>query len=72
MNLSPEERAKLNPQERVDAITKECEGVWAESSVTSWERNFLHNIRGWETLSEKQHKTLLGIEQKVFYQGDDA
>lgn len=72
MTLSPEERAKLNPWERVDAITKECDGVWAESGVTSWERNFLQNIRKWDTLSDKQNKTLLGIEQKVFYQNGDA
>ena len=72
MNITAEERAKLNPQERVDAITKECEGVWAESGINSWEYNFLKNIRGWDTLSEKQNKTLLEIEKKVFYADDDA
>lgn len=71
MTITPEERVKLNPWERVDAITKECDGVWGESGVTSWERNFLQNIRGWETLTEKQGKTLLDIERKVFYGNED-
>ena len=51
--------------QRVDRINEEIRGVEGQS-ITKWERNFLDDIRGRAVLSDKQEKTLIGIEAKVF------
>lgn len=55
--------------ERIKAINDECAGVWAESGVTSWERDRLEEWRQRTFLTEKQEQVLEQIEKKVF--GDD-
>jgi hypothetical protein len=51
---------------RVEKIEEECDGVWSQYGVTSWERNFLESIKERSTLSERQEETLTKIEAKVF------
>ena len=51
---------------RVEKIEKECDCVWSQYGVTSWERNFLESIKEQSTLSEKQEEVLTNIETKVF------
>ncbi len=55
--------------ERIQAIFDECEGVWGESGITSWERQRLEEWKHRTSLSEKQESVLEQIEAKVF--GDD-
>lgn len=55
--------------ERIKRIYDECAGVWAESGVTSWERDRLEEWKNRNSLSEKQEQVLEKIEKKVF--GDD-
>ena len=57
--------------ERIKAIFDECNGVWAESGVTSWERDRLEEWKDRTSLSEKQEKVLVQIEEKVFGNDDD-
>ena len=58
-------------KQRVDKITKEISGVTAQFGVTQWEANFLASIRDRAFLSDKQEKTLVEIEVKVFEREDD-
>lgn len=55
-----------SPRVRVERIEKECDGVWAEYGVTSWERTFLENIKTRSTLTPAQEDTLEKIGWKVF------
>lgn len=58
----------MTPAQRVDRILSETIG----SDLSSWEKHkFLPSIRQRTTLSEKQEKTLAGIEAKVFNEEDD-
>jgi hypothetical protein len=56
----------MAPLRRVEKIEEECDGVWSQYGVTSWERNFLESIKERSALSEKQEDTLVKIEEKVF------
>lgn len=51
---------------RVDKLVEECDGVWSQYGVTSWERNFLESIKERSSLSERQEEVLTKIEAKVF------
>jgi len=53
-------------QERVDAIVKECSGVWAEYGITAWERRFLDDVGVYANPSSKQIAILEQIETKAF------
>lgn len=55
--------------ERIEAIYKECSGVWGVSGITSWERDRLEEWRGRESLSPKQLEILAQIEEKAFRNG---
>lgn len=57
--------------DRVGRILVEIRSVASAYGVTSWEREFLHSIRGYPRLSEKQRATLAKIEGKVFGDQDD-
>ena len=59
------------PKQRVDKILAEIAGVTAQFGVTSWEVNFLASIRDRSFLSDKQEKTLVEIEVKVFERDED-
>lgn len=52
--------------ERVAKIIKECSGVWAQSGVTSWERDRLEEWKNRQSLSHGQLAVLTDIEKKVF------
>lgn len=56
----------MNVRERVEKIQNEIDGVASQYGVTAWEREFLDSVAERTTLTEKQEKTLAGIEQKVF------
>jgi hypothetical protein len=56
----------MSVRNRVERIEQECEGVWSQYGVTSWERNFLESVKERSSLSEKQEETLTKIEEKVF------
>lgn len=51
---------------RVEKLEEECDGVWSQYGVTSWERNFLESIKERSSLSDKQEDILTKIEAKVF------
>lgn len=56
----------MTPRQRVERIEEECDGVWSQYGVTSWERNFLESVKERSALSEKQEDVLSKIEAKVF------
>jgi len=56
----------MNTRQRVERIEDECDGVWSQYDVTSWERNFLESVKERSALSEKQEDVLSKIEAKVF------
>jgi hypothetical protein len=56
---------------RIEKIEAECSGVWAQSGVTSWERERLTEWKARHTLTEKQEEILQGIERKVFGSCDE-
>lgn len=35
----------MNTRQRVERIEDECDGVWSQYGVTSWERNFLESVK---------------------------
>lgn len=51
---------------RVEKIEEECDGVWSQYGVTSWERTFLESVKERSGLSDKQEEILSKIEAKVF------
>lgn len=56
----------MTPAQRVQRILDEAVG----SDLSSWEKfEFLPSIKGRTSLSEKQEKVLLGIEQRIFSEG---
>ena len=52
--------------QRVERIEEECDGVWSQYGVTSWERSFLESVKERSTLSDRQEDVLTKIEEKVF------
>ena len=56
----------MSVRARVEKIETECEGVWSQYGVTSWERNFLESVKERASLSDKQEEVLSNIETKVF------
>lgn len=57
----------MTPAQRVQRILDEAVG----SDLSSWEKfEFLPSIKGRTSLSEKQEKVLLGIEQRIFEEGE--
>lgn len=54
------------PAQRVEAIEKECAGVWSLSGITAWEREFLRSVKQRSALSERQEEVLIAIENKAF------
>jgi len=56
----------MSVRARVEKIEEECDGVWSQYGVTSWERNFLESVKERSTLSDKQEEVLGKIEVKVF------
>jgi len=56
----------MSTRQRVERIEEECDGVWSQYGVTSWERNFLESVKERSALSEKQEDVLSKIEAKVF------
>ena len=60
-----------SPKERVDKIMTEIAGVTAQYGVTAWEMQFLTSIRTRPFLSDRQEKTLIEIEVKVFERDKD-
>lgn len=56
----------MSTRARVEKIEEECDGVWSQYGVTSWERNFLESVKERSALSEKQEDILTKIEVKVF------
>lgn len=59
-------------RQRVEAIEKECSGVWGQSGITQWERDRLDEWKGKANLSEKQEAVLKTIEGKAFGSDDDG
>ena len=58
----------MTPAQRVQRILDEAVG----SDLSSWEKfEFLPNIKGRTSLSEKHEKVLLGIEQRIFKEGEE-
>ena len=58
----------MTPAQRVQRILDEAVG----SDLSSWEKfEFLTSIKGRASLSEKQEKVLLGIEQRIFEEGEE-
>lgn len=57
--------------ERIEAIEKECSGVWSVFGITSWERARLSEWKGNRTLSPKQMAVLNAIEHKAFRGAQD-
>ena len=53
-------------RERVQRIRDECDGVWAQFGVTSWERTFLTDIEHRRALTARQEETVSEIERKAF------
>jgi len=54
--------------QRVQRIMDEAVG----SDLSSWEKfEFLPSIKGRASLSDKQEKVLLGIEQRIFEEGEE-
>ena len=60
-----------SPKDRVNKILAEVAGVTAQYGISNWEANFLASIRDRAFLSDKQEKTLVEIEVKVFEREDD-
>lgn len=58
-------------RERIDAIEKECSGVWSAYGITSWERARLAEWKERSLLSDKQMQVLRQIEQKAFPDGNE-
>lgn len=59
-----------SPEDRVQRVLDEIEGVASTYGVTSWEKNeFLPSIRTASVLTEKRERVLREIEEKVF--GED-
>ena len=56
----------MSTRQRIERIEEECDGVWSQYGVTSWERNFLESVKERSALSEKQEDVLSKIEAKVF------
>lgn len=56
----------MSTRQRVERIEDECEGVWSQYGVTSWERSFLESVKERSTLSDRQEDVLTKIEEKVF------
>lgn len=56
----------MSVRARLEKIEEECDGVWSQYGVTSWERNFLESVKERSTLSDKQEEVLGKIEVKVF------
>lgn len=56
----------MSIEERIQRINKEIGGVASLFGITSWEKNFLSSIEKCRSLSDKQEKTLVKIENKVF------
>lgn len=61
----------MTVSERVQRIQNEIRGVASQYGVTSWEIQFLDNVRSRDSLSVKQEATLAEIEKKVFGEDDD-
>ena len=59
------------PKQRVEKIQKEVSGVESQYGLTSWEKNFLKDIRDRTVLTDRQHKALVEIEAKVFETEDE-
>lgn len=57
--------------ERIERIYRECDGVWGQSGISSWERDRLEEWRRRESLSPKQEAVLLQIEKKAFPEEHD-
>lgn len=58
----------MTPAQRVQRILDEAVG----SDLSSWEKfEFLPSIKGRTSLSDKQEKVLLGIEQRIFEEGEE-
>jgi hypothetical protein len=53
-------------KERVAAINKEL----TEADLNSWEKQFLFNIVNYATLSEKQERVLVKLEDKAGIEGN--
>jgi hypothetical protein len=62
----------MSVEQRVTRIYDECDGVWAQSGVTSYERRFLEDHRHSAMLNDKQEHVLQEIERKVFPPDDEA
>lgn len=58
--------AAVTVTERIEAIEKECAGVWSVYGITSWERARLTEWKGNRSLSPKQMGILIEIERKAF------
>jgi hypothetical protein len=56
----------MSVRSRVERLEEECDGVWSQYGVTSWERDFLESIKERSHLSERQQGILAEIEKKVF------
>ena len=65
-NADQMEEKTLTVFARVERVQHECDGVWAQSGISSYERNFLDSIRERHSLTAAQEETLAVIEQKVF------
>lgn len=52
--------------ERIEKIFVECEGVWGQSGITSFERDRLQEWRGRNYLTARQIEILEQIEKKAF------
>lgn len=62
--------AKPDHVTRIEAIERECKGVWAQSNITSWERERLAEWRRLASLSARQLEVLTDIETKAFSNAD--
>lgn len=58
--------------ERIAAINAECDGVWGQSGITSWERDRLAEWKDRISLSQKQDDILKQIETKAFKGGGNG
>lgn len=61
----------MSVHSRVEAIEEECDGVWSEYGITSWERAFISDIKDLGKLSPRQEETLRQIENKAGIDDED-
>lgn len=62
----------MTTAERIDRILSEIDGVASLFGVTSWEREFLASVKAQSyPITDRQAKTLLSIEKKVFEEHGD-